>query len=116
MLVRCTMSFRDLETPGRPMRAVGEEWEATPERLQELANSRYGVLAVEVPERAAEPARASRKAEPAAPTADAPTADELEAMTNRQLVELCIREGVETSGRPRKAELVAALKSFYGLE
>ena len=114
MLVRCTKEFRDLKTPGKPMRKVGETWEATPERLKELRGSRYGVLAEEVAERSAEPARAPQGA--VSGPRPTPTAEELDGMTVRQLVELCIREGVETQGRPKKAELLSALKAFYGLE
>ena len=116
MLVRCTIEFRDLKTPGKPMRRVGDEWDATPERLYELRRSRYGILAEAVEDKPAEAARAPHGAEAEPVGGAAPTMQELEEMTVRQLVELCIREGVETQGRPRKAELLASLKAFYGLE
>ena len=123
MLVRCTIEFRDLKAPGKPMRRVGDEWETTPERLHELRCSRYGVLAEESPDRGHEAPPAAHSAAKRGETREAveapaerPTADELEGMTNRELVELCIKNDVETSGRPKKAELVSALKAFYGLE
>ena len=64
MLVRCTLEFRDLKTAGKPMRRVGDEWEATAERLRELSSTRYGKLAEAVEETAESPetATAARKA------------------------------------------------------
>lgn len=64
MLIRCTRAFRDLKTAGKPMRKVGEEWEATPERLAEINRAGYGVMAeaVETPAEPPETAHAARKA------------------------------------------------------
>lgn len=93
MLIRCTREFRDMKA--NVVRSVGEEWEATPERLRAINSAGYGKLAEAVEE------------------GDAP---DIDAMTVRQLVELCIREDVETVGRPKKAELVALLKAHYGME
>lgn len=126
MRIRCIKAFRDNRTPGRPWREIGDEWEATPERLAAINRAGYGAMAEAVQE-GAEPAEAADDAEdgrePAEATkraaggASAPqTVEELEAMTVRQLVELCILEGVETKGRPKHAELVAALKAHYGME
>lgn len=126
MLIRCiNRDFRDLKAEGRPLRRVGEEWEATPERLAEINRAGYGVMAEAAPEAAQdaesdedgrEPARADERAAEAAPVPQTPTADELEALTNRELVELCIKNDVETKGRPKHDELVAALKAHFGLE
>ena len=106
------------------MRAVGDEWEASASRLAELGRTRYGTLAEaaggrETPEESAsepEPTKGRKRAAGAARAPQKPTYEELEGMTVRQLVELCILEGVETEGRPRKAELLSALKAHYGLE
>lgn len=58
MLIRCTRAFRDIEA-GR-LRDVGEEWEATAERLAAINGAGYGKLAEAVkaepePEKAEEP-------------------------------------------------------------
>ena len=58
MLIRCTRAFKDTEA-GR-LREVGEEWEATAERLAAINGAGYGRLAEAVkaepePERAEEP-------------------------------------------------------------
>lgn len=110
MIARCIREFRDLKAPGKPMRRFGDEWDVTPGRLESLMSSRYGRLAEAAPERPAERLSAPQKG------VRRPTVGELEEMTVRQLVELCILEGVETQGRPRKAELLAALSEHYGLE
>ena len=124
MLVRCTKAFRDLQA--RTWRNVGDTWEATPTRLAEINRTRYGVMAEEITAGGPETAPAARSASKAGETRDVseaparaavtPTVAELEAMTNRELVNLCVKNDVETSGRPRKAELVESLKAFYGLE
>ena len=71
MLIRCTRAFRDLKAAGKPLRAVGEEWEADASRLDEINRAGYGVMAeaveaheeaVETPAGAAETAPAARKA------------------------------------------------------
>lgn len=58
MLIRCIRAFRDTEA-GR-LRDVGEEWEATAERLAAINGAGYGKLAEAVkaepvPEKAEEP-------------------------------------------------------------
>lgn len=58
MLIRCIRAFKDFEA-GR-LRAVGEEWEATAERLAAINGAGYGKLAEAVkaepePEKAEEP-------------------------------------------------------------
>lgn len=58
MLIRCTRAFRDIGA-GR-LREVGEEWEATAERLAAINGAGYGKLAEAVnaepePEKAEEP-------------------------------------------------------------
>lgn len=47
MVIRCTVRFLDLEAG--VMRAPGDEWEATPERLAQINGAGYGRLAEEVP-------------------------------------------------------------------
>lgn len=58
----CVRTYLDLKT-GK-LRNEGEEFETTPERLQEINGTKYGQLAVEVAEKAAEaptePQRAKR--------------------------------------------------------
>ena len=45
MVIRCTVRFLDLEAG--VMRAPGDEWEATPERLAQINGAGYGRLAEE---------------------------------------------------------------------
>ena len=63
MRIRCTREFRDLSAEGKPLRRVGDEWEATASRLAEINSGRYGVMAeaVRKPARGAETASAARK-------------------------------------------------------
>ena len=124
MRIRCiNRDFRDLKAKPKVMRRVGDEWEGTPERVAEINSAGYGVMAEAVPDARRAPERAPEAPEPAnaagraAGSVTAPqSVEELEAMTNRELVELCIIEGVETEGRPRKAELVALLAEHFGME
>lgn len=58
MLIRCIRAYKDIEA-GR-LRDVGEEWEATAERLAAINGAGYGKLAEAVkaepePEKAEEP-------------------------------------------------------------
>ena len=64
MLIRCVKEFRDFASKGEPLRKVGEEWEATPERLAEINRAGYGKMAeaVETPAEQPETAPAARKA------------------------------------------------------
>jgi len=63
MRIRCTREFRDLSAKGKPLRRVGDEWEATASRLAEINSGRYGVMAeaVGTAARAKETASAARK-------------------------------------------------------
>lgn len=124
MLIRCTIAFRDLKA--RTWRNVGDVWEADASRLAEINGTRYGGMAEEIVAELPETAPATRSEAEAGNTRKAakqtgesperPTLQELEGMNVRQLVERCIAEGVETKGRPRKAELIALLRTHYGLE
>lgn len=125
MLIRCTRAFRDLKTAGKPMRAVGEEWEADASRLDEINRAGYGVMAeavqdapegVEAVEDVPEPEDEGNVASDAATAPQRPTREELEGMTVKQLVELCESAGVDAPSKPRKAELVSLLSEYYGLE
>lgn len=62
MLIRCTRAFRDLKTAGKPLRKVGEEWEADASRLDEINRAGYGVMAEEAPAEPPETAPEPRKA------------------------------------------------------
>lgn len=123
MLIRCiNRPFRDLKA--KCLRGIGDEWEADASRLAEINRAGYGVMAEAVEgagtpaeaEGGAKPAKTAKRAAEPARAPQAPTAEELEGMTVRQLVELCVLERVETPSKPRKDELVSALKSHYGLE
>lgn len=126
MLIRCiNQDFRDLKADGRPLRKVGDEWEATAERVAEINRAGYGIMAEAVqdaPEggKAAEgdpePAEDEERAAEAAEAPQRPTREELEGMTVKQLVELCVLDKVETPSKPRKDQLVDALAARYGLE
>lgn len=61
MRIRCTREFRDLSAEGKPIRHVGDEWEATASRLSEINSGRYGILAEAVPARATEKPSAAGK-------------------------------------------------------
>lgn len=66
MLIRCIRAFKDIEA-GK-LRDVGEEWEATAERLAAINGAGYGKLAEAVkgepePEKAEEPKPEPEKAE-----------------------------------------------------
>lgn len=124
MLIRCiNTAFRDNATAGRPWRAIGDEWEATPERLAAINRAGYGIMAEAVPEAPGgaehdgdgrEPADATKRA---AWDARRPqSVAELEAMTVRQLVELCVLDGVVTPSKPKKEQLVTLLAEHWGLE
>ena len=126
MLIRCiNTAFRDNATAGRPWRAIGDEWEATPERLAEINSAGYGTMAEAVQdapeggesaEDGPEPAEGAERAADAATAPQKPTREELEGMTVKQLVELCVLEKVDTPSKPRKDQLVDALAERYGLE
>ena len=105
MLIRCVKPFRDLKAEGRPMRSVGEQWDASPERLRELTGGKYGTLAESVQKRPAADATGPQSIIP-----------DLSAMTLRQLSELCDAEGVIVRGRRRKADLAAALMEHWETE
>ena len=90
MLIRCTRAFRDLKSEGRPLRAVGEVWEADEERLAELNRAGYGKLA--------EPAPA-----PAEP-------EDLSKMTKAQLLAVAEVRGVEVENSFTKARIIEALE------
>ena len=126
MLIRCiNRDFRDLKAEGRPMRKVGDEWEATPERLGEINRAGYGIMAEavqdapedgETAEDGPEPEDEGNGASDAAKAPQRPTREKLERMTVKQLVELCVLDKVETPSKPRKDQLVDALAARYGLE
>lgn len=126
MLIRCiNRGFRDLKADGRPLRKVGDEWEATAERVAEINRAGYGIMAEavqdapesgETAEDGPEPAEGAERAADAATAPKRPTREELEGMTVKQLVELCVIEKVETPSKPRKDQLVNALAAHYGLE
>jgi hypothetical protein len=126
MLIRCiNQDFRDLKADGRPLRKVGDEWEATAERVAEINRAGYGIMAEavqdapeggETDESGPEPAEGEERAAEAAEAPHRPTREELEGMTVKQLVELCVLDKVETPSKPRKDQLVDALAARYGLE
>lgn len=75
MRIRCTREFRDLSAKGKPLRRVGDEWEATASRLAEINSGRYGKMAEEAPARAKErPSAAGKSATPKKGTATRRTA------------------------------------------
>ena len=51
-----------METAGKPLRKVGEEWEADASRLAAINSAGYGVMAEEAPAEQPETAPAARKA------------------------------------------------------
>lgn len=96
MLIRCVnRPFLDREA--RAMRKVGDEWEATPERLRSINSAGYGIMAEIVPCAHETPQEASQ-------------AIDLGRLTVAELTRLCGDRGIAIVGRPRKAELVAMLE------
>ena len=87
---------------------VGEVFEGTEAQSCELARRGYVEF---VP---GTPPGAPAAPEPELGPEDAPTLEELEAMTVKQLVELCVENRIETPSKPRKTDLVAALALFFG--
>lgn len=59
MVAECLVKFLDLETG--EVRDKGERFETTPERLSAINSTKYGQLAAEVEEKAAEAASAPQK-------------------------------------------------------
>lgn len=117
MLVRCVnRPFRDFEA--RTMRRVGDEWEATPERLAAINRAGYGIMV----ERAQDAACAADGTErtpmggsaPRAPQNTPEEPDALGVLTVAELRKLCDAEGVSVPSKARKADIVAALEDVRG--
>lgn len=97
MRIRCiNRPFRDLAE--KEWREVGDEWEATPERLAAINSAGYGAMAEAVePEPEVEPEQ-----EPE------PEKDYSE-MTRAQLVEKAEERGIEVPSKATKADIIAML-------
>ena len=93
---------------GRKWKA-GDVFEGTEAQSCELARRGYVEFVPGAP-----PGAEPEPAPAPAPAAEAaPTRDELEAMTVKQLVALCVENRIETPSKPRKGDLVAALALFF---
>ena len=60
MLVECVRTFMDLDRG--TLRAKGERFEVTPDRLTAINSTKYGELAVAVPEASDDPSPAKPRA------------------------------------------------------
>ena len=88
MRIRCiNRAFRDLSEDGKPLRRIGDEWEAPASRVAEINSAGYGVMAEEVAE--------------AAPWWDAKTRSEL--------LDIASEMGLKPASKATKAQLVAMI-------
>ena len=88
MRLRCiNRDFRDLKAEGRPMRRVGDEWEADASRLAEINRAGYGAMAEAVAEQ-----------EPW-----------WHAVTRSELFDMASEKGLEPPSKATKAQLAAII-------
>ena len=106
MLIRCiNRPFRDLVADGKPLRKVGDEWEATPERLAAINGAGYGVMAEPADEEPSEPSEPSEE-EPNEPSEEKPWWD---GKTRVELVEMASEKGIDVPSKATKAEIAEML-------
>lgn len=96
MRLRCVnRAFRDLVTEGKPIRKVGEEWDAPASRLAEINSAGYGIMAEEVAAKPSPSAEAGvREAKP-----------EVSKMTKAELLDEAEARGIEVPQGATKAEI-----------
>ena len=117
MLIRCiNRPFRDLVADGKPLRKVGDEWEATPERLAAINGAGYGKMAEPAEEEPSEPSEPNEPSEekPNEPSEEKPSEPSEEkpwwdGKTRVELVEMASEKGIDVPSKASKAEIAEML-------